>query len=87
LVLLLAGLSPPLLTVGPGIAIGHFLGSIVDFLIIALILFVAIRALQRFKRQQAIDDSPSDPSLVVQERLIGALDNLTNTLESRNQVL
>jgi large conductance mechanosensitive channel len=75
------------ITVGPGIAIGHFLGSIVDFLIIALILFVAIRALQRFKRQQAIDDSPSDPSLVVQERLIGALDNLTNTLESRNQVL
>lgn len=38
------------LTVGQGIKIGSFLGSIVDFVIIALVLFVAIRFLASFKR-------------------------------------
>ncbi|WP_193200127.1 large conductance mechanosensitive channel protein MscL [Nostoc sp. MG11] len=77
------------ITIGPGIAIGQFLGAIVDFLIIALILFLAIQALQRFKRQEEVADNfPPDPNLVAQERLTGALDRLTQTLESRNnQVL
>lgn len=77
------------ITIGPGVAIGQFLGAIVDFLIIALILFLAIQALQRFKRQEEVaDNSPPDPNLVAQERLTGALDRLTQTLESRNnQVL
>ncbi|MBE9034986.1 large conductance mechanosensitive channel protein MscL [aff. Roholtiella sp. LEGE 12411] len=73
------------ITIGPGIAIGKFLGSIVDFLILALILFLVIQALQRFKRQEEVaGDSPPDSNLVAQERLTGALDRLTQTLESRN---
>jgi large conductance mechanosensitive channel len=73
------------ITIGPGVAIGKFLGAIVDFLIIALILFVAIQALQRFKRQEEVTpDAPPDPNLVAQERLTGALDRLTQTLESRS---
>ncbi|MBE9052445.1 large conductance mechanosensitive channel protein MscL [Nostocales cyanobacterium LEGE 11386] len=78
------------ITVGPGIRIGSFLGAIVDFIIITLIIFVAVRALQRFKRQEEVADEPPlpDPNLVAQERLTGALDRLTETLESRNtQVL
>jgi len=62
------------------------LGSVVDFLIIAFVLFLAIRAIQRFKKQEAIADEPPlpDPQLVAQERLTEALDRLTQTLESRN---
>lgn len=77
------------ITIGPGIAIGKFLGAIVDFLVIALILFLAIQALQKFKRQEEVAENPlPDPNLVAQERLTGALDRLTQTLESRNnQVL
>ncbi len=78
------------ITIGPGIAIGQFLGAILDFLIIAFILFVAIRALQKLKRQEDVPiASPlSDPKLAAQERLTGALDRLNQTLESRNnQVL
>ncbi|MBW4554501.1 MAG: large conductance mechanosensitive channel protein MscL [Trichormus sp. ATA11-4-KO1] len=78
------------ITVGPGIRIGSFLGAIVDFIIITLIIFVAVRALQRFKRQEEVADEPPppDPHLVAQERLTGALDRLTETLESHNtQVL
>ncbi|MEA5505222.1 large conductance mechanosensitive channel protein MscL [Halotia wernerae UHCC 0503] len=73
------------ITIGPGIAIGQFVGAIVDFVIIALILFLAIRALQKFKRQEeVVTDPPPDPNLVAQERLTNALDRLTYTLESRN---
>ncbi|ACC81348.1 large conductance mechanosensitive channel protein MscL [Nostoc punctiforme] len=74
------------ITIGPGIAIGQFLGAIIDFLIIALILFVAIRTLQTFKRQEEVpvESSPSDANVIAQERLTGALDRLSQTLESRN---
>ncbi|MEH2463687.1 large conductance mechanosensitive channel protein MscL [Nostoc sp.] len=76
------------IAIGPGIKIGHFLGAIVDFVIIALVLFVAIRALQKFKRQEVADEPLPDPNLVAQERLTGALDRLNQTLETRNnQVL
>ncbi|MBH8554210.1 large conductance mechanosensitive channel protein MscL [Nostocaceae cyanobacterium CENA357] len=73
------------ITIGPGIAIGQFFGAIVDFVIIALILFLAIQALQKFKRQEeVVDEPPPEPNLVAQERLTNALDRLTCTLESRN---
>ncbi|MDZ8095249.1 MAG: large conductance mechanosensitive channel protein MscL [Nostoc sp. DedQUE05] len=84
-----AGTDWRTIAIGPGIKIGHFLGAIVDFVIIALVLFVAIRALQKFKRQEEVADEPlADPNLVAQERLTGALDRLNQTLETRNnQVL
>ncbi|WP_414573812.1 large conductance mechanosensitive channel protein MscL [Nostoc sp. CCY 9925] len=78
------------ITISPGIAIGQFLGAILDFLIIALILFIGIRALQKLKRQEdvAIESPLSDPKLASEERLTGALDRLNQTLETRNnQVL
>ncbi|MEH2390389.1 MAG: large conductance mechanosensitive channel protein MscL [Nostoc sp.] len=74
--------------ISPGIKIGEFLGAIVDFVIIALVLFVAIQALQKFKRKEVADEPLADPNLVAQERLTGALDRLNQTLETRNnQVL
>lgn len=78
------------ITIEPGIAIGQFLGAILDFLIIAFILFVAIRTLQKLKRQEhvTIESLLSDPKVAAQKRLTGALDRLNQTLESRNnQVL
>ena len=71
--------------VGPGIKIGSFLGSVVDFLIIAFILFLAIQALQQFKRkEEVLEESPIDPAIQSQQNLTTALDRLTNTLESRS---
>ncbi len=37
-----------------GVKIGSFLGSIVDFLIIALALYLAIQAIARFKRKEEL---------------------------------
>ncbi|MBE9177345.1 large conductance mechanosensitive channel protein MscL [Oculatella sp. LEGE 06141] len=41
------------------IAIGSFLGAILDFIIIALALFLAIRFLQRFKRKEETAPDPA----------------------------
>jgi large conductance mechanosensitive channel len=73
------------ITIGPGIAIGKFLGSVVDFLIIALALFIAIQTLQRFKaKTETTPEPPPDPNLVAQEKLTTALENLTQTLENNH---
>jgi len=67
------------------ILIGNFLGAIVDFIIIAFVIYLAIRALARFKRQEEVAEAEVavDPVVVSQEKLTTALDRLTQTLESR----
>ncbi|MBD2694641.1 large conductance mechanosensitive channel protein MscL [Anabaena catenula] len=77
------------ISIGPGIALGRFFGSIVDFLIIAFVLFVTIQALQKFKRQEQIATQapPPDPNVAAQERLTEALNHLTQTLATRNPQL
>ncbi len=73
------------LTIGPGIKIGSFFGSVIDFVIIALVLFILIRSLERLKRREAAQADPPapDPAIAVQERLADALDRLTSVLDSR----
>lgn len=46
--------------VGPGIRIGSFFGSIIDFVIIALVLFIVIRALGSWKRQEEATPAPTE---------------------------
>lgn len=47
-------------TVPPGLKIGHFLGTVIDFVIIALALYIAIRAIARFKRKE--EKAPPAPT-------------------------
>lgn len=70
------------------ILLGSFLGSVVDFLLIALVIYLAIRALARFKRQEAVDEAveaPPDAVVVSQERLTSAIDRLTHTIETQSR--
>jgi large conductance mechanosensitive channel len=72
-----------------GIKYGVFLASIINFLVIAFSIFVVVRAFEkakrRFSRQEAVDNgaAPVDPAIESQERLIGAINQLTNTIERR----
>lgn len=65
--------------IGPGIRLGSFLGTIIDFLIIALVLYLIIRAFERLKLKEAA--AAAEPT--VEEKLNDTLTRLTNYLESR----
>ncbi len=70
--------------VGPGMRLGSFLGTIIDFLIIALVLYVIIRAYERLKRRAALGEAAAaaaDPT--VEEKLNDTLTRLADYLESR----
>lgn len=45
-------------TVYPGLKIGEFLGTILDFVIVALALYLAIRAIAKFKRKEELAPPP-----------------------------
>ncbi|MFE4106478.1 large conductance mechanosensitive channel protein MscL [Almyronema epifaneia] len=69
-------------TIGPGIRIGSFFGTIIDFVIIAFVLFLVIKAFERFKRQEEVEaEAPVEPT--VEEKLNVTLERLTHAIESR----
>ncbi|MEP0927190.1 large conductance mechanosensitive channel protein MscL [Leptolyngbya sp. SLC-A1] len=65
--------------VGPEIRLGSFMGTVIDFLIIALVLFIIIRIFERFKRKEAA----VDPEPTIEEKLNDTLTRLATYLESR----
>lgn len=66
--------------IGPGIAIGHFLGTVIDFLIIALVLFFVVKAFERMKRKEEVA-AAAEPS--TEEKLNATLERLADILERR----
>jgi large conductance mechanosensitive channel len=68
-----------------GILYGKFLASVLNFIVIAFCIFVIIRLLQAFKREEAAVEEAAapDPNLLAQERLTGAIERLTQVMESQ----
>jgi len=51
-----------------GIKVGNFLGSIVDFLIVAFVIFMMIKAINRNKKkEQAIPEEPTKQEVLLSE--------------------
>ncbi len=51
------------LEVGPGVKIGSFLGNILDFLVIALVIFMMLKAISTLrKKEQQTPAAPPAPS-------------------------
>jgi len=72
-----------------GIKYGVFLAAILNFLVIAFCLFLIIRTFEKaqrrfFRSPEATEGAPPDPAVIAQERLTGALDRLTATIETQN---
>jgi large conductance mechanosensitive channel len=61
-----------------GIKYGIFLSTIINFVVIALILFVLIRTFERMKRTEEVDEGPT-----TEEKLNDTLGRLTGFLEQR----
>jgi large conductance mechanosensitive channel len=69
-----------------GIKYGVFLAAVLNFIVIAFVIFVMIQALEKFKRQEAVaaeEAAVPDPALESQERLTTTLDRLARALENR----
>lgn len=62
--------------------LGDLAVAIVNFVVIALVVFLIIRALEKFIRRQEAE-TPPDPVVESQERLTAAIDRLTNAMERR----
>lgn len=72
------------LVIGPGIAIGNFLGTIINFLIIALVLFFIVKAYERMQRARGVEAAEAaEPT--VEEKLNYTLTRLTDYLENQHR--
>lgn len=73
--------------IGPGIRIGSFLGAVIDFIIIALVIFLLIRVIERFRRKEEVkaaeEPTPLDPVVASQQQLTAAIETLTQTIRSQ----
>lgn len=56
------------LEVGPGVKLGSFLGTVVDFIIIALAIFVVIKGLNRLKKKE--EEKPTTPPAPTKEEVL-----------------
>ena len=71
-----------------GIQYGLFLAAVLNFLVIAFCIYVLVQAFEKAKkkmmRQEALAEEAPDETLVAQERLTGAIERLTNAIETRS---
>jgi large conductance mechanosensitive channel len=71
-----------------GIKYGLFLSAIINFLVIAFVIFLLIRAFEKAKKRLVRHDEVAaaapDPTVLAQERTAVALDRLSHALETRN---
>lgn len=62
--------------------LGDFLIAVINFLLIALVIYIIVRALERFKRKQEVE-APAPDLAATQQRLADSVDRLTTALNSR----
>ncbi len=70
------------LVIGPGIAIGNFISNVINFLIIALVLFCIVKAYERMQRVMGAK-AAEEIEPTVEAKLNDTLTRLTDYLESR----
>jgi large conductance mechanosensitive channel len=72
-----------------GIKYGSFLAAVLNFIVIAFVIFLLIKSVEAAKRktqrQQAIAEPAPDPAVVAQENLIASMDRLTRAVESQGR--
>ena len=70
-----------------GIQYGLFLAAVLNFLVIALCIYILIQAFEKAKkriiRQEALEEEASDETLVAQEKLTTAIERLTHVIEMK----
>lgn len=72
-----------------GIKYGSFLAAVMNFVVIAFVIFLLIRAIEKARKkmqrkQEMAEEIQPDPVIEVNERLISSVDRLNQTLADRN---
>jgi large conductance mechanosensitive channel len=49
-------------TVGPNIKLGDFAGTVLDFLIVAFAIFLVVKGINTFKKEEAAAPAPAEPT-------------------------
>jgi large conductance mechanosensitive channel len=50
------------LTVGPGIKLGDFAGTVLDFVIVAFAIFLVVKGINTFKKKEEAAEAAAEPS-------------------------
>jgi large conductance mechanosensitive channel len=58
-----------------GIKYGLFLSTVINFLVIAFVMFMLVKAANKMKREEAVDAGPT-----AEEKLTTAIENLTEVM-------
>jgi large conductance mechanosensitive channel len=70
-----------------GILYGKFIAAVINFLVIAFVIFLVVKSFEAAKRkmarQEALSETPADPAAVAQQELVSAMNRLSNAVESR----
>ncbi len=61
---------------------GNLLIAIINFLVIAFVVYLIVRALERFKREEAVAEAAPE-AVAVQQQLADAANRLSAAIESR----
>jgi large conductance mechanosensitive channel len=70
--------------VAPGMAIGSFLSTVINFLVIALVLYFIVKIYEQMQRASSVEEAENaEPS--IEEKLNDTLERLTDFLESRSR--
>jgi large conductance mechanosensitive channel len=70
-----------------GILYGKFLAAVINFIVIAFVIFLMVKSFEAAKRkmarQEALAENPEDPAVLAQKELVTAMNRLTNAVQSR----
>jgi large conductance mechanosensitive channel len=70
-----------------GVKYGLFLSALINFLLIALVIFLIVRSFETAKRklsrQEAMAEIAADPALLQQQQLIESIDRLNSTVSQK----
>ncbi len=70
-----------------GVKYGLFLSALINFILIALVIFLVVRSFETAKRklsrQEVMAEAAADPVVVQQQLLIDSIDRLNNTVSRK----
>jgi large conductance mechanosensitive channel len=66
-----------------GVAVGLFLAAVLNFVVVAFVIFVLIKSLQEAKRRTAREEALAEPEVDVQTQLVESINRLNETIANK----